>query len=206
MPTTLDTSSIKNLCPVRTPLAMLQLARLWLTNHFSSAVNITQTDLQGKVWLPGENTGILIEAAVRWRPTTTEHRPSIVIKRQAIQILHDTTASARLVGGAGSYANRRIHSKLCVGALSFFCISNEGGEAELLTDEVAGELLKFSSVVREKVDLIRCDVASIGEPRILEEAHQSFSTVIDLVIAYYQTWEITQDDSTTLAAIDLSLT
>ena len=121
------------------PQLMTGIFRDILMRHFYSAGHIEDPNLRQLVWRPGETTDILIESVYRWRPELTEHRPGVLIKRNAMQNERRGIGD-RHQGQVTDMYGHEHYATFWVGSHTLFCIGGSGAQAELLGTEVQREL------------------------------------------------------------------
>lgn len=174
------------------PMVVTGWLKLWLEQHFSETNSLEDKDQTGPaqrfVWRPDENTGLVIENITRWAPRLTESRPAIIIKRnkwsRARAGIGNRWMNVTDPLGSAYYEN------LWQGSHSLFCIANDGAEAEILATEVFRELNQFSPIVRHVLNLLRFEVAEVGEPVLLEEARENFVVPVTVVYASSEVWKV----------------
>lgn len=207
----LDFSQIswQGLCPRWTPLKLSGWIRQWLIAHFVDANNIYEPVLQKRLWVgdavtgqTADNTGIIIETISNWLPRTTETRPAIILKRHELNILRQGVGDNRLQGNS---VGRKLYSILYTGSHTAYCIARTDGECEILASEVNRELLQFGPIVREELGLVRVALVGLGELAKLEEASENFVIPVTISYAFWDSWEITTDDSSPLSRVDLTV-
>lgn len=192
-------------CPTWTPFRILGVARQWLIAHFCDVNNIVAEDLKPYVWKADETTGVLIETVGRWKPTLTEKRPGLILKRHEVNVLRQGVGADRLMGAGGSAAPAEMYSNGLTGSLSVYCIAAEAGACEVLATETYQELMKFAPKVREKLDLLRVAVVGVGELAKLEEARENFVIPVTLAFAFWDTTLITAEDVARMRGISLTV-
>lgn len=161
-------------------------------SHFANAPRLKSPRLRKLIWSPEPATCILIELADSWAPETTGHRPAILIKRNAlnsVKLAIGNQHQGRLVDRSGD----PHFSKLWVGSLTVFCLSEHPTEADLIAGEVQEQLDCFAPLIlRSSMQLKKYEVVEIGTRTFLEEAHQRHVVPITLGYAYEQTWALRQ--------------
>lgn len=169
------------------PAHLTGFLRDFLIRHFSASENIEDYDLRKLVWKPTPDTGILIESATRFKPTETQRRPAIIIKR-------------------GAYRNQRIgigerqqptaadplYTTSWVGSHTLFCIGLSGPQAEALASEVYRELHQYAQVIARELLLWRFGVVEVGEIAILEEWTEHFVVPVTVGYICQETWTVRQ--------------
>lgn len=201
----LNVRVLPNLCALGPRLInMTKLFRLWMIYHFSDSSFVQETALKNKIWnRDPQKTGIAIEAHSAFDKSLTENRPGIIIKRHAwkhvrMGINNLAAMGSTTADGKQSYAN------LWQGSHSLFCIGGTPGEAEVLANEVFGDLNAFAPVVQVHLGLMRLEVAEIGEIATLEESGKNFVVPVDIAYALQESWRL-QQDAPFLKRIDMSL-
>jgi hypothetical protein len=185
------------------PLIMTGLFRDILIRHFAASAYIEEPDLRHLIWKTGEDTNILIESVYRWRPELTEHRPAVLVKRNAYQNQRRGIGDRR----QGAPADRYGHDKfttLWVGSHTLFCVGGSGAQAELLGSEVQRELTQFGPAIAAVTGLLRLQVTQIGAVAELEEAQENWVVPVTVGYGYEESWEI-RPQALRLSRVSLSL-
>lgn len=194
--------TVSHLCSLLPrPLILTGIFREILVRHFSSPEFIETPELAHLVWKAGEQTGILVESIHRWRPELTEHRPAIIIKRNAY-------ANRRLgigdkLNGSPTRSGNAHYSTLWIGSHTLFCIGGSGAQAELLATEVQREVHHFGPVIARTALLQRLQVLEVGAVAELEESSENFVVPISVGYGFMEQWVIRQE-APTLRRISLS--
>lgn len=196
-------TAISNLCSLYPrPLILTGMFREILVRHFLTASNIEVPDLKHLLWQGGEQTGIKIESIHRWRPELTEHRPAVIIKRNAYRNRRLGIADKH----QGSPADRFGHEHFTtfwVGSHTLFCIGASGAQAELLATEVLREVHHFHEVIRRAAMLHRLAVVEYGPIAELEEAVENFVVPVTVGYAYQDCW-VVREEAPTLRSVSYS--
>lgn len=187
--------------PQRVTALLVSVLRM----HFADSDKIEASELQNKVWQRADSTGILIEAIAHWKPTTTEKRPSLVVRRNGIKVLRQGI-NDRMMGGYAPGGAREIYSTYLQGSHTVFCIAGESAEAEILGAEVYRELMGFAPKIREVLNFHKFMVVDVGELALLEEASENFVVPVTVAYVYEEAWEITNKTSGPLMTLDVSIT
>lgn len=196
--------TLSSICALRPrPLIMTGLFRDVLVRHFADVSNIEDTALRGSIWREGETTDILIESIHRWTPQLTEHRPAVLIKRNAYSNRRLSVGDRRHGPSADMQGNSHF-TTAWVGSHTLFCLAGTGALAEILSSEVQRELTEFGPVIMKSVDLLRFQVMEIGSVSEVEEATENFAVPITVGYAYTQTW-VLQQEAAPLRRVSLSL-
>lgn len=180
---------------------LLQLVR----EHFISADRIESEHLKESLWVPKAGdpvtpdpaaTKILIDPVYRWNQKTTQQRPGVLIKRNALQPQTVGIAMTRTFGVAErDYPEvGSKHSLFFVGSHTLFCIATDGGVAEVLSTEVARHLAQFAPVIREEFCFQTFELSQIGEVSVLEEASENFVVPVVIRYAYQNKWLLTKQE------------
>ena len=198
----LDARPFKDLCGSRfTPNRLTGILQLWLSSHFSSSNNISETGLKDRVWSNNpESTKIQILPVEQWEPLTTELRPAILLKQQDLKFIR-IGIDNRLMGGGPPHNTKRMHSARMEGSHSVICLAGEAGEAKQLAAEVSDELIRFAPIVRVWLNFLRIELVGISPLSKLEEASENYAISIDLAYSYLQEWEILSLDDPILTGI-----
>jgi hypothetical protein len=188
-PQFLGTPSLSTLCSTMPrPLLMTGFFRDMLMQGFADADHIEQPDLKRLIWRQDETTNILIEAIHRWRPELTEHRPGVIIKRNAYTSQRMGIAD-RLQASAADKRGDPHFETFWVGSHTLFCIGGSGSQADLLGAEVQRRITGFSEVIRSSLMLHRFLVTEIGAVSELEEATENFVVPVTVGYAYSERWK-----------------
>lgn len=179
------------------PLTITEVLVTWLRSHFSDARRFDNDKpneaIVNFVWKPGKDTGIIIESASRWVPTATEHRPALIVKRNAWKRLKLGIGDRRL--GDGDTESLVPYETAWDGSHTIFCITNNGPDTELLAVEVFKELVEFSQIVRSLLNLRYLSVQEVGELSLLEEARENFVVPITISYGYNSVWTVKKPDN-----------
>jgi len=163
-----------------------------LTSHFANAERLPSPRLRKLIWSPDPSTSILIDVVDNWQPETTAHRPGLLLKRNALNSMKIGIANqhqGRLIDSSGD----PHYSKVWVGSLTVFCLSEHPAEVDLIAGEVQEQLDGFAPVVlRSSLGLKKYEVVEVGARMLLEEAHQKHVVPITLGYAYQHTWAVRQ--------------
>lgn len=189
----IQSSALCSLLP--RPLILTGLFREILTRHFASPDNIETPELAHLLWQEGETSGILIESIHRWRPELTEHRPAVIIKRNAYANQRVGIAD-RLMGPIADSRGTDHYSTFWAGSHTLFCIGGSGAQADLLGTEVCREIHHFHPVIRGTALLHRLEVKEVGAIAELEEATENFVVPVTVAYAYEDHWALTQERPT----------
>ncbi len=183
---------------------MSQLFRVWQIYHFADPVNIRIPILKDRIWRRDPKvTGIVIEPHTSYRVDLTENRPGIIIKRGKWTSGPQAGIDNRMMGenpidGSEHYAAQ------WQGSHTFFCISSEPVEAELLASEVYLDLREYGPVVRRYLGLHKFAVAEADEIAKLEEGGKNYVVPVSVAYTIEQSWQLKQD-APFFKRLDLSL-
>jgi hypothetical protein len=196
-------TQFSNLCSLLPrPLLMTGVFRDLLIRHFSSRETIETPELQRLIWKQGEQTNILIEAIHRWVPELTEHRPAVIIKRNAYANRRMGIGDRQQMPSADRYGDPH-YATFWVGSHTLFCLGGSGAQAELLATEVQRELTEFGPLILRSLGLHRFQITEVGAIAELEEATENFVVPVTAGYAYEQRWRLSQQ-APTLRTISLS--
>lgn len=179
----------------------LQLVR----EHFVDPDRIASPYLKGCVWVHMEGdpvtpdparTRILIDPIYRWNLKTTQMRPAVIVKRNAMQPQQIGIAYSQRFGlterdfpEAGDK-----HSLMYLGSHTLFCIATDGGVAEVLATEVSRHFTHFAPVIRSEFCFNTLELQQIGDVSVLEESAEHFVIPLVLRYAYEDKWLLTKQE------------
>lgn len=196
--------TLRSLGPL--PFVMTGFLVQSLRAHFVSLANLTDRalalDNTQFLWTPGPQSPVMIESFTNYDPTKIEHRPTLVVKRNNFKSqrlgINNQMMLTQPNNGQNQYANAFL------GSHTVFCLSGKGPEAERLGAEVFCELLEFSSVIRQTLNLLRFEVMEVGDLAILEESSENFVVPVNVAYAFEHAW-VLRPSSPRLRKIDLSV-
>ncbi len=199
----IDTTTYTSLCSLGwRPLLLTGFLVDWMRKHFSVG-NVTEDpDLSNTLWKADDTSVILIESITRWKPSDTEKRPAVIIRRNDItnerQGIDD-----KLMGAFPRTNGPDSFTTYFKGSHTLFCITREGAEAEKLAAEVYRELVEFGKVYRDELRLIKLQLQSIGAIFKVEECKETFAVPVTISYAFDESWTIIPR-APVLKRIDLS--
>jgi hypothetical protein len=164
----------------------------FLTDHFSLPSYIKIPELQQYVWTPEGDTpdekNLIIKPnySMNWKNIQT--RPAIILKRnpiQSVKISIDDYVSPPEFKGDGEH-----YAKIKKGGHTIYCIATSGHIAELLSEEVADEILEFSPKIREDLSFNTFEQTVIGDVSKVEEHNTHFVVPITLEYSWTHTWKL----------------
>lgn len=185
----IEPSALCSLLP--RPLLMTGIFRDLLIRHFSSQAFIEAPELQHLIWQQGEQTNILVETIHRWVPELTEHRPAVIVKRNAYANRRYGIGD-RLQMPLADKSGDPHYATFWIGSHTLFCIGGSGAQAELLATEVQRELTEFGPPILRSLQLHRFQVTEVGAIAELEEATENFVVPVTVGYAYEQRWLVRQ--------------
>ena len=160
-----------------------------LTDYFKNPDNIKYEELKGRVWTPGEDTGILIESIGRFRPELAEKRPAILVRpgewKKVIQGLQGDMIIE------GPYQHERVYVLEVQGGHNIISVSKNPVETELLADEVFKFLDMLKAVLPAMTPIAFFRVVGISDLKALPESKTHFCCVIPVVYHVSQRYNIT---------------
>jgi len=169
------------------PIIMTGVFRDVLSRHFVSPDYIESPDLRHLIWRAGEDTGILIESIHRWRPELTEHRPAVIVKRNAYSNTRRGFGDRRQ-GPPADIDGFAHYITFWTGSHTLFCIGGSGAQAEILGSEVQREFTQFGPELARALDLKRIQVTEIGAVAELEEAQANYVVPVTVGYTYEERW------------------
>lgn len=197
--------SVNALCQLMPrPLVVQGMLLTWMQQKFANKYgSIEDPTLKTTVvWDPDETKSqILIESVFRWKPSTTEQRPAVLLKRGAWKVLRLGIDDRKM--GSTPLSGNPQYVTFLQGSHTLFCMSSAPAECETLATEVYREMVEFGPLFRQVFNLTRFVVTDVGEMSIVEEAHQNFVVPITCAYAAEETWEIVEQ-APTLKHIKLS--
>lgn len=197
-------TTVSSLCStLPRPMILTGLFREILVSHFASPEFIEIPELQRLIWNRTESTNILIESIFRWRPELTEHRPGVLIKRNALSNQR-LGIGDRHMGNPTDKLGNVHYSTFWVGSHTLFCIGSSGAQADLLATEVVLELSRFGPCIQKNAILHRFKVIEMGAPSELEEARENIVVPVTIGYAYEDRWVLRQE-APTLRSVSYSL-
>ncbi len=186
------------------PQSINALLLILIRGHFADPNNIEDERLKLYPYKNNDSTGILIEPIAKWKPTLTEKRPAVILKRNTAKVVR-MGINDKMQLGIGPAAARDVYATFVVGSHTLFCIAGEGAEAENLGAEVYRELIEFGPVIREMMNLHKFLLSEVGELSIIDdEGTENFVVPVSVTYAFEEAWEITQA-TPKLSKITLSL-
>lgn len=172
------------------PLIVQGMLLSWMQTHFSQPHYIEEPLLKTQaLWNEDETlSSILIESVFRWKPSTTEQRMAVLLKRGPWKIIR-RGIDDRKMGSTPPSGNPQYVTYI-QGSHTLFCLSNAPAECEILATEVYREMVEFGPLFRSLFSLHRFVVTDVGELSIVEEARQNFVIPVTVAYAAEETWEI----------------
>lgn len=198
----LDVSKLRSVCGRPGLLAVTQLLRQWMTQHFSNVENIRgdrKALFGNKIWTDDNSTGILIESYTAFNPQKTEVRPAIVIKRLKYQRVSLGMGDRFMPTKASP--GESLYEVQIAGGHVLFCLGVTPGEAELVAAEVWDELLEHGEAVRENCGFTRFRVIDADSVGILKESGNHFVVPITVAYRFRRAWRVTKPEPVTAVEI-----
>lgn len=157
-----------------------------LARHFGNPDNIEIPALQRYVWQPGDRTAIQIESLNRWHGQLASFRPALIIKFNGQQNQRIT------IGDQAGYDEhgQLLYNTLWHGSHTVFCLATAGAAAELLSVEVRRELHNWHPVIVPSLQILRWQVAEIGQTGQLEEANDTWVVPVTVHWTFQDTWKV----------------
>lgn len=162
-----------------------------LRQLFAADVLKQQSELQKIIWSGNDGGGILIDAVANWKPTAGGQRPALLVKRGDYKTERVTIGDAVQSSGLTPEGNQR-YAMMWLGSHTIFALSTNSLQAEALAHEASRHLMQFQAVIRRNLGLVRLMLVDVAAQGILEEAHQTFVTPINLLIAFTEHWIVEQ--------------
>lgn len=178
-----------------TPRLVTGIIRQILMQHFADANQVSNAHLRAYleregVWSSGVTSGMYIESLARWRPELTEARPAIVIK--------EGNWRWKRVGIGDQYGTddrdgRTFYAGLWCGTHTIFAIGGEGAETQILSTEVAKQLLYYGPVITDQMELHRWILLEIGAVQALKEATENYIVPVTVAYVAEEAWSLQVD-------------
>ena len=173
-----------------TQLPMTGALCRFLATHFSTANNIQTELLKQYVYSDDHSkTEILIQPHYKWLTSIAQMRPALIVKRGPL--------SPKRIAITDGYTmdkdNGASKSVFVSGSHTIFCVSDQGGSAELLSEEVFQVLVEFAPLIRADFCLQGFFVGSLGEVSILEEFDEHFVVPIVVTWVKQNAWALRAD-------------
>jgi hypothetical protein len=181
----------------------LQLAR----NHFSDRDNIEEPRLRENLWvgqapdyiLPDVNKSkILIEPVHRWDTRLIQQRPAIMIKRNATQPQKIAIKNElQMINGPmleDLPENSRKFYLPLRSSHTLFCVSTDGGAAELLSTEIARAIYQVGELLISEFGFNTFDLGQIGAVARLEQSKEHFAVPVVFVYSFADYWKLTKQE------------
>lgn len=178
-----------------------------LRSHFSSADYIEEPRLRGCLWIPKiddpvtadpSRSKILIEPVYRWDVRTIQTRPGVIVRRNDLQprnrvgLAMNEEMQLRGLEPDGLPEAGREYYLPFQGSHSLFCVSKDGGAAELLSTEVARELYQFARPITKEFGFEFLELAHVGAVARLEESFEHFAVPVTVRYGFYDHWRVTK--------------
>ncbi|MEM2003814.1 MAG: hypothetical protein QXQ37_04090 [Nitrososphaerota archaeon] len=131
---------------------------------------------------------IVIESPMSWPVEYAEKRPAIFIRRLEWQLRRLGLADGRIVG-TRTILDESAFSWFWRGFHAFYVLSREGGELELLIEELINLLLRYTPVIRKLFGFIKFQLVSVGRPQAYIAATDMFTSQLIVRYEWTETWK-----------------
>jgi len=176
-----------------------------LREHFREDTRLDNEYLSKFVWVPKDTdkivcdpvrTSIIIDPIYRWDRVTTQARPGIIIKRNAIKPEKIGFSHNTYIGlGSDSLPEAGTkHTMMFRGSHTIFCIATDGGAVEVLSTEVATHLAQFAPVLQSEFGFNHFYLSQIGEVTVLEEEKENYVVPVAFEYAYQNNWVLAKQE------------
>ena len=135
-------------------------------------------------------SGISIELATTWKPSTSMARPALVIRRDPWQVQRQGIGD-RLMGYGANSDGSESFATFITGSHTIFAIGNDDAPEDIAAEVYRG-MIEFGPVNWPQYQLHRFVVASIGSMGRLQEAGDAYAVPITVAYAFEQSWRITR--------------
>ena len=131
--------------------------------------------------IPSADDQIIIDSPMAWPVERADKRPAVFIRRLSWNVLRLGLGDGRSAGTPEIIIQNQ-YSWGWGGRHVFHLISREGGELELLVEEVINLLLRYTSVIRELFGFRRFQLVTITQPQAYIAATDFFQ--VSIVVQY----------------------
>ena len=138
---------------------------------------------------PSPDDQIVIDSPMAWPVERADKRPAIYIRRLPWMTMRLGLGDGRSVG-VHEILNQNQYSWGWRGRHAFYLICREGGELELLTEEVINLLLRYTSVIRELFGFRRFQLVNISQPQAYIAATDFFQVGIVVQYEWIETFSL----------------
>lgn len=174
--------------PAYVTQAFLSLARHYFTKEEYLVTDRFRKKHNHSV-IPSPEDMVIIESPMAWPVELTDKRPAIFVRRLNWTYRRLGIGDGRW-GGTEAVIQQNTYSWAWRGHHIFFLISKEGGELDLLTEEVINLLARFTPVIRSLFDFTAYQLASIGKVEAYTSTHDYFQVPLIVQYDWIETWQL----------------
>lgn len=174
-------------------------ALLSLTRHYFARPEYLVTPLfrtrHNQSAVPSPDDFVVIESPMAWPVEYTDKRPAVFIRRLKWNTLRLGLGDGRQ-SGSNEILSMSRYTWAWAGSHAFVAISREGGELELLVEELINLLLRYTSVIRELFGFSRFQLATVGTQQAYITATDVFQVPITVQYEWLESFQLqpTLDD------------
>jgi len=170
------------------PYVLTGYVRQLLLRHFGKGDQILEPNLRSLIWSKvNTTTEIEIETVTRWKPSSTETRPALIIKRNDITTKR-IAINDQQQGLPWDGTSHTSYSLLVEGSHTVFCISTRPMVAEILGVEILELLTTSASMIREDLQLLRVAPVGAGSVSELQELPKNYVVPVSVAWVYSLNW------------------
>ena len=167
------------------PVDFTALFRYLLIDYFSNSSNILEPSLKDIVYTDDDTTQIIIEAAGRWKPSTGDHRPAILISRGEWKVVPYMLGMNYIQGTEPSIYLRRYQ-----GSHNIICVGKTSAQADILGGEVLHFFVGVIPPLRERLPISYLNVEGLSAVQPFDEGRTHFITTIPITYSFELRWTI----------------
>lgn len=143
---------------------------------------------------PSPQDYVVIQSPMAWPFEYADKRPAVFVRRLDWVVRRLGLGDGRW-GGTEEVIKERLMSWYLRGFHAFHLVSREGGELELLTEEMINLLLRFTPLIRMIFPFQKFQLVSIGRPQAFISATDMFTSSLIVRYEWVETWQFTPDIS-----------
>lgn len=165
-----------------------------MAQKFSVPENIRDPRIRHYVWSPDDTLSkILIIPAYKWQAGTLQNRPAVVVKRNQWTISPLGIGDGLMVPAWHSDQIPANPEEMYIGVTgshTMFIVARTAAEVEMLSTEVAMNLIHFGQAIRNDLMMDKLQVTEVGPVAIVEEDKENFAVPVTVAYTYVEAWTI----------------